>query len=155
MVDLGQRILHAARQQVRIRHPIVADFDTIEFCMFTDIESASDKTYRNATIMPPGRIDRSPCGTGSAARLAVMHAKGEIGFDETATMRSIIGSRFATRIVGATRVGELEAVLPTITGRAWIYSTGQYGVDQSDPFPEGFTLSDTWGEGIDHVIPHQ
>jgi len=80
---------------------------------------------------------------------------GARGLDigEEMTMRSTIGSRFGAEILDTVRLGDQEAILPRITGRAWIYSIGQYGVDPDDPFPHGFTLSDTWGTGIDHVIP--
>ncbi|MEM7429352.1 MAG: proline racemase family protein, partial [Pseudomonadota bacterium] len=153
LVSIGNRLLRAARAQLSVRHPLIADFDDLEFCMFTAVEDEGRRIYRNATIMPPGRLDRSPCGTGSAARLAVMHARGEIGTGEAATMLSAIGSRFETRITGVTQVGDRPAVLPTITGRAWIFSDGEFGVAASDPFQEGFTLADTWGDGIEHAIP--
>lgn len=153
LVKAGNQILRAAQQQITVQHPTIADFNQIEFCMFTDTEDADKNIYLNATIMPPGRLDRSPCGTGSAARLSVMHARGEIGVDTDVVMRSAIGSRFNTRIRGTTSVGDRAAVLPSIAGRAWIYSIGQYGVDPDDPFPLGFTLSDTWGDGIEHEIP--
>ena len=82
-----------------------------------------------------------------------MHAKGQIGVGEEIIMRSTIGSRFLSRIVGVTQVGNRNAVLPNITGRAWIFSDGEYGVSPCDPYPEGFTMADTWGDGIDHKIP--
>jgi len=152
LVKAGNQILRAAQRQLTVNHPTVDAFNKIEFCMFTDTENAAERILRNATIMPPGRLDRSPCGTGSAARLAVMHQRGEINVDDDVVMRSAIGSRFYTRIRETTTVGDRAAVLPSITGRAWIYSIGQYGVDPDDPFPLGFTLSDTWGDGIEHEI---
>ena len=112
-----------------------------------------DRLFTNATVMPPGRLDRSPCGTGSAARLAVMHAKSQVAIGDEVIMRSTIGSQFRTRIVGATQIGGLTAILPNITGRAWIYSNGEYGVCAQDPFCEGFTMADTWGDGIEHTLP--
>ncbi len=153
LVSIGNRLLRAAREQITVQHPVISEFNAIEFCMFTGVEDSARRVYRNATIMPPGRLDRSPCGTGSAARLAVMHARGDVGVGEEVTMRSAIGSRFLTRITGVTQVGDHQAVLPTITGRAWIFSDGEYGVNASDPFPDGFTLGDTWGDGIEHEIP--
>ena len=84
--------------------------------------------------MHPGRMDRSPCGTGTAARLAVMHARGEIAVGQTLTMRSVIDSEFQATITGATTLGEHPAVLPRISGRAWIHGLYQVGVDPSDPF---------------------
>lgn len=153
LVSLGQQLLASARKQLSVQHPLVPEFNTLEFCMFTSTENKSARIFRNATIMPPGRIDRSPCGTGTAARLAVMHAKGQVGIGDEVTMRSTIGSRFLSRIVGVTQIGDYNAVLPNITGRAWIFSNGEYGVSPDDPFPEGFTMADTWGDGIEHEFP--
>lgn len=155
LVSLGNRILAAARAQISVQHPEVAAWNKIEFCMFTGIEENRSKIYRNATIMPPGRLDRSPCGTGTAARLAIMHARGEIDVDEAVDMRSTIGSTFNARIVGMTRLGDRNAILPNICGRAWIYSDGEYGLSAGDPFPNGFTMADTWGDGIVHEIGAQ
>ncbi len=94
--------------------------------------------------MSPGRIDRSPCGTGTSARLAVLHRKGLIGTGETLDHESIIGTHFLGRVVDNTTVGDHPAVVTTISGRAWITGITQYGVDPDDPFPCGYTLPDTW-----------
>ena len=153
LVSLGNTILAEARRQLDVQHPLIQDFNKLEFCMFTGVENERERLFTNATIMPPGRLDRSPCGTGTAARLAVMHAKGQVDIGDEITMRSTIGSRFLSRIVGVTQVAGTKAILPNITGRAWIYSDGEYGVSPHDPFPEGFTMADTWGDGIAHTIP--
>lgn len=153
LVALGNTILADARRQFKVQHPLVPEFNTLEFCMFTGTENQAQQIYTNATIMPPGRLDRSPCGTGSAARLAVMHAKGQLDVGDQVIMRSTIGSRFLSRIVGVTQLGDISAVLPNITGRAWIYSDGEYGACANDPFTEGFTMADTWGDGIEHRMP--
>ncbi len=153
LVDLGNRIGAAARERIAVRHPTVPEFDRIAFCMFTGVEAGGERHYRNATILPPGRVDRSPCGTGSAARLATMRARGLIGLGEYVTMRSIIGTRFTVGVQADTRLGTRAAIRPRIQGRAWLYAVSQLGVDPSDPFPEGFTMSDTWGDGVVHEIP--
>ena len=153
LVQAGNHLLRLARQQSKVSHPGVAAFNAIEFCMFTGIESEKDRIYRNATIMPPGRLDRSPCGTGTAARMAVMHARGQLDLGITLKMRSAIGSHFSAKLVGVTQVNDRPAVLPNITGRAWIYADGEYGVMPGDPYETGFTLADTWGDGIKHEIP--
>jgi proline racemase len=90
----------------------------------------------------PGRIDRSPTGTGTCARLAVMRARGQIAMGERFDNRSIIDTRFHGRVIEKTMVGERPAVIPTIAGRAWLSGLIQYGYDPSDPFPEGFRLDD-------------
>ena len=153
MVDLGNRIKAAAESQIAVRHPEIPEFDHIEFVMFADTIDAEQRIFRNGTIMPPGRMDRSPCGTGTAARLAVMHQKGELSLGEKVQIRSTINSRFDAEITGETQVGTKPAITTRVTGRAWIYGIHQLGIDPSDPFPLGFTLADTWGTGIEHVIP--
>ncbi|MEX3007515.1 proline racemase family protein [Hoeflea sp. TYP-13] len=153
MVSLGNRIKAAAREQLPVQHPEIRQFNAIEFLMFVDDIDAAANAYRNATIMPPGRVDRSPCGTGTAARLAVMHARGEARIGQDFDMRSTINSRFSATILGTTTVGGRAAVLPRISGRAWIYSVTQLGTDPSDPYPVGFTMADTWGTDIAHAIP--
>ncbi len=153
MVELGNRIKTAAVSQISVNHPEIPEFDQVEFVMFADTIDPENRIYRNGTVMGPGRMDRSPCGTGTAARLAVMHEKGELAVGEKVQIRSTINSRFDAEITGETHVGDRRAVTTRITGRAWIYGMHQLGLDPSDPFPEGFTVADTWGTGIEHVIP--
>ena len=145
LVDLGLRIVHAAAEQIAVRHPEMPELDRIEYPMFvTGVCSGN----RHGTIIFPGRLDRSPCGTGTAARLAVMHERGELAAGEEISVRSIIGSEFRARIADLATVGDRDAVLPKVSGRAWIYGRHTLGVHPSDPFPFGYTLSDTWGPGM-------
>jgi proline racemase len=102
------------------------------------------KTSKNAVIVSPGRLDRSPCGTGSSARMALLHSRGELGFGEPFTHLSILDTEFSCRIAGTTVVGGIPAVIPTVTGRAWLTGISCYGVDPEDPFPQGYRLDDTW-----------
>ena len=95
---------------------------------------------RGATAIHPGWVDRSPCGTGTSARMAALHARGELALDTPYVHESIIGTRFTGRLVGETTVGDRAAVLPQITGRAWITGRAEYVLDPTDPFPEGFVL---------------
>jgi proline racemase len=88
----------------------------------------------------PGWFDRSPCGTGTSARMAQLHARGELALDTDFVNESYIGSRFIGRLVEETEVGGRPAVVPTVTGRAWLTGTAQYFLDPTDPFPEGFLL---------------
>ena len=88
----------------------------------------------------PGWFDRSPCGTGTSARMAQLHARGELPLHTDFVNKSYIGSRFVGRLIGETEVAGVPAVIPTITGRAWITGTAQYFLDPSDPFPTGFSL---------------
>jgi proline racemase len=86
----------------------------------------------------PGWFDRSPCGTGTSARMAQLHARGELPLHRDFVNESFIGTRFIGRLVEETAVGGLRAVVPTITGRAWVTGTAQYQLDPTDPFPAGF-----------------
>jgi hypothetical protein len=100
---------------------------------------------RNAVVVRPGRLDRSACGTGTSARLAVLHARGEIAVGEPLVHESVLGSQYTGTIVSTTGVGGIPAIVPSIAGQAWITDIAQLGIDPTDPFPEGYTLSDTWG----------
>jgi len=95
---------------------------------------------RHAMAIHPGWFDRSPCGTGTSARMAALHARGELALDTDFINESFIGTTFTGRLVGETTVGGLPAVIPTITGRAWVTGMGQYLLDPDDPFPAGFLL---------------
>jgi len=95
---------------------------------------------RHAMVIHPGWFDRSPCGTGTSARMAQLHARGELALDTEFVNESFLGTRFIGCLTGETEVGGRTAVLPTITGRAWITGTAQYLLDPSDPFPAGFQL---------------
>lgn len=100
--------------------------------------------FMNAVIVSPGRLDRSPCGTGTSARLALLHARGELKPGQLFRHESLIGSQFDARIDGTTRLGSYKAVVPAISGRAWITSLNQLVLDPSDPFQEGFVVGKPW-----------
>jgi proline racemase len=102
------------------------------------------KVSRNTVVIDPGKLDRSPTGTGCSARMAVLHAKGLMQTGERLIGRSIIDSRFDCSIVSETRVGNKAAILPSIRGRAWITGTHQIMLDPDDPWPEGYRVADTW-----------
>jgi proline racemase len=146
LVAVGERIKAAAAEQVPAVHPENPEIHTINQTLFAGpVEDSSEgKTARNAVIVSPGRIDRSPCGTGTCARLAVLHAKGLIKAGEVLDHVSIIGSHFLGRIEETTSVGDIPGVVNSISGRAWLTGIAQYGVDPDDPYPCGYTLPDTW-----------
>lgn len=98
-----------------------------------------------AVAIQPGKVDRSPTGTALSARMAVLHARGIMKTGERLTARSVIGSTFAGKILGEARVGALRAIQPEISGRGWITGIHQHMLDPSDPWPQGYRLSDTWG----------
>ena len=142
----GVRITRAANEQLGFTHPANPDWSHVSFCqMAAPVEVRGGvKTGRNAVAIRPGKIDRSPCGTGCSARLAVLHARGELGTGEPFVGLSPIDSRFDCRIEALARVGDREAVVPSLSGRAWITGTHQHMLDPDDPWPEGYRLSDTW-----------
>lgn len=142
LVDAGMRIHETARQRFLPRHPQFPGVEGIAYCMFA---GRDEHGLTNATIMAPGRLDRSPCGTGSSARLALMHQRGEIEVGQTHTFRSTIGSEFRAELLGTSAVGTSPAIRPRITGRGWIFSREEIGVDPEDPFFPGHRVSDCWG----------
>ncbi|PRY83089.1 proline racemase family protein [Donghicola tyrosinivorans] len=144
---LGERIKQAAVDQLPVGHPENPDIPGITNTEFIGpIRQEGDTLIsRNTVVVRPGRCDRSPCGTGCSARLAVMHAKRQITLGQTFIHESITGSRFTCAIDGLTRVGHYDAVIPAVAGQAWITGLYQMGMDPTDPYQQGFTLSDTWG----------
>jgi trans-L-3-hydroxyproline dehydratase len=145
LVVIGNRILAAVARQVVPRHPDNSDIQGVTFTEFAMPFEGAGRVSRNAVVVAPGRIDRSPCGTGTCARLAVLHARGKLRVGEGFTHESIIGSRFEAAIASETTVGGRSAIVPTIAGQAWITGVFQHGVDPSDPFKSGYTLPDLWG----------
>jgi trans-L-3-hydroxyproline dehydratase len=147
MARLGVRITAAADQQLGFHHPQNPDWRHFSFCLFAGplTKAADGWETTHAVSIRPGKIDRSPTGTAVSARLAILAARGLIGAGEILRARSLIGGQFEGRIVGAARVGDKPAILPEISGRAWITGTHQHMLDPADPWPQGYRLSDTWG----------
>ena len=146
LCEIGERIKQSAAVQIPAVHPENHEIHTINQTLFAGPMTEVDgiKTAKNGVIVSPGRLDRSPCGTGTSARLAVMYAKGTIGIGESFIHESIIGTKFRGNILEETLVGDIPAVNVAITGRAWITAFHQYVLDPGDPFPTGYRLSDTW-----------
>ncbi|MBB4003089.1 proline racemase family protein [Aurantimonas endophytica] len=147
LADIASRVHRAVDAQLDVQHPTTKGLGGISYTMFVDRDARGD--LRGATVLPPGRFDRSPCGTGNSARLACMVARGEAAVGDRFEARSIIGSKFDVGIFGETKVGDRPAILPRITGRGWIHGFHQIGLDPSDPFPEGYAVADCWGDGMD------
>ena len=144
LVALGNRITAAAARQLPVRHPENPDIHRVTFTEFAMPFTGPGTVSRNAVVVAPGRIDRSPCGTGTSARLAVLHARGRLGPGQGFIHESIIGSRFEAGIAGEVTVGGRAGIVPTIAGQAWITGVFQHGFDPSDPFRNGYTLPDLW-----------
>lgn len=146
LVTAGLKITHSANEQLGFTHPLNPEWSHISFCQIAAPVSRESgvATATNAVVIRPGKIDRSPCGTGCSARMAVLHAKGLLKVGETFIGRSIIGSEFECRIVSQCDIAGRPAIIPSLAGRAWITGTHQHLLDPSDPWPEGYRLSDTW-----------
>jgi proline racemase len=135
----GLAVTRAINAQAEPVHPTNAEIRGCHHVQF--LAPGSDARHsRHAMAINPGWFDRSPCGTGTSARMAQLYARGELGLDEDFINESFIGTHFVGRLVEETTVGDLPAVIPTITGRAWVTGTAQYVLDPDDPFPAGFVM---------------
>lgn len=139
LIERGLQIMAAINERARPVHPEDERIAGCRHVIFT-APGRDGASARNAVAIHPGWLDRSPCGTGTSARMAQLHARGELALDEPFVNESVIGSRFTGRLVAETEVGGRPAVVPEITGRAWITGMGQYLLDPEDPFPTGFAL---------------
>jgi proline racemase len=146
LAEAGMEIKALLAQQVKVRHPEIPSLDSIAYVMFRDYQP--DGSVITCTTLKPGRVDRSPCGTGSSANLAVLHARGRLKLGEVRVSRSIIGGTFLAEAIGETTVGGRPAVLPRITGSGWIFGRQHLRLSPDDPAREGFALSDTWGPQV-------
>ena len=142
---VGEKIRRAARAQLHVVHPENPQIRDVSIVQFHRPFEGAGKVSRNTCIVAPGRSDRSPTGTGTCARMAVLHARGQMGVGDVMIHESIIGSRFKGAIVGETTVAGRTAILPTVEGRAWITGLSSVMVEPDDPYPNGYVLSDTWG----------
>jgi proline racemase len=156
IVRVTEMIKAAAAEQLPVVHPDQPGFAGITIGQVSGPAHDPANSWRNATTVSTrafswddpatwtGVFDRSPCGTGTCAKMATLHAKGRLKIGEDFRHESIIGSVFTGRLLEETQVGQYEAVVPQITGTAWIYGFSSYVVDPTDPFPEGFTVGDIW-----------
>jgi proline racemase len=139
LVDSGLAIMRAVNEQLEFAHPERSEIDECRHVIFT-APGADGASARGAVAIHPGWLDRSPCGTGTSARMAQLFAAGELRLHEDFVHESVIGTRFTGRIVATTTVGEFAAVVPTIRGRAWLTGISTYLLDPNDPFPAGFLM---------------
>ncbi len=146
---IGRKIVTAANEQLGFRHPVLTGWDHISFCfMRGGLERVEGSlSSRNACVVNPGKLDRSPTGTGCSALMAVLHARGLLGLGESFIGRSIIESRFHGRIEEVTALEGRPAIIPSISGRAWITGTSTLLLDPDDPWPAGYKIADTWPAG--------
>ncbi len=143
---LGRKLVKAANAQLPFHHPDLPEWKHHSFCFLRGPLSREQGvlTSANACVINPGKLDRSPTGTGCSALMAVLHAKGLMKVGERYLGRSVIGSLFEGRIAAEASVGGKPAIIPEITGRAWICGTSQLLLDPDDPWPAGYKVADTW-----------
>ena len=148
--NLGSRITRAANEQLRFEHPTSA-WDHFSFCQIAgplEVDDDGAFSMRNTVVVEPGKLDRSPTGTGVSARMALLHAREIMRVGDRLRMRSVIGSEFVGRIEAEVTIGDgpgaRNGIVPTVAGRAWRYGRFTYHVDPTDPWPLGYRVTDTW-----------
>ena len=140
LAELGMRILAVANQAVDVRHTHLPHIDRIIDLRFYVEPGSEGADSRNVVILGDHMVDRSPCGTGTSAETALRHAQGRLEVGDSFVTESIIGTRFRGELVEETAVGDFPAVIPRITGRAYLTGFHRFALDEADPFPEGFHL---------------
>jgi len=145
LAEAGAQLRAQISRQITLKHPQQPELNQLAYVMFR--HQIDNSTWQTCTTLPPGRCDRSPCGTGSSANLAALAARGLVEVGDSLTSRSIIGGEFSVYCRGRTELSGQAAILPRITGRGFVYGFSQLGVDPNDPLAQGHILSDTWGEG--------
>lgn len=158
LVRVGEMVKAAAREQIPAEHPLEPTLSGITIMEWTGPPSGPGSHGRNTVVVSSGTLDwerpasftgvldRSPCGTGTCARMAVLHARGELGIGQDYVHEGILGTAWTGRLLAETTVGERPAVVPELTGSAWITGRAELSVDPDDPFPTGFTVGDLWGQ---------
>jgi proline racemase len=156
IVRVSEMIKAAAQEQLPVVHPLNPDIAGVTIAQLYGPPTHPDAHVKNAVTVSTGKLDwerpatwtgaldRSPCGTGTCARMAALHAKGELGLNKDFNHEGILGTIFTGQLIGETTVGSYPAVIPTLSGRAWITGFSNYVLDADDPFPEGFTVGDIW-----------
>ena len=137
---LGIQIRNIINKEIKIQHPVLEHIKTVDLVEFFDETDNPKANLRNVVVFGQGQVDRSPCGTGTSAKLATLHAKGKLKQGEKFVYESIASTLFTGEIVGVTKVGEYDAVIPQITGSAYITGFCQYVIDEDDPVKHGFRL---------------
>ncbi len=157
IVRVAERIKAAAREQLPVVHPENPGIAGVTIAQISGEPSKAEAHRKNTVVVSTGTLDwshpekwsgvldRSPCGTGTCAKMAALHAKGKLPLGQDFVHEGILGTTFTGRLIEETCVGQYRAVVPTLSGQAWITGFAQYVVDPEDPFPDGFTVGDIWG----------
>jgi proline racemase len=157
IVRVGEMIKAAANEQLPAVHPENSAIAGITIAQLSAPADHPRSDRKNTVIVSTGKLDwnrpsswtgaldRSPCGTGTCAKMAALHAKGQLPLHQDFVHEGILGTTFTGRLIAETRVGPYPAEVPTISGRAWITGIAQYVLDSDDPFPTGYSVGDIWG----------
>jgi len=161
IVRLGEMVKTAAREQLPVVHPENPDIKDITIAVVSGAATHPEAHLKNAVVVSTGQldwdrpstwtgaIDRSPCGTGTCAKMASLHAKGLLPLEQDFKHEGILGTIFTGRLLRETQIGPYKAVVPQLSGQAWVTGFAQYVVDPEDPFPDGYTVGDIWGGSMD------
>ena len=156
IVRISEMIKAAAAEQLPVTHPLQPDFSGVTIAELTAPPTRPDAHAKNVVTVSTGTldwdnpatwtgvIDRSPCGTGTCAKMATLYARGQLDLNHDFHHEGILGTVFTGRLIEEAKVGQYPAVVPTISGQAWITGMASYVVDAEDPFPDGFTVGDLW-----------
>ncbi len=159
LVRVGEMIKAATRERLPVRHPQNQEIVGPTIALLSGPPTRPDANLKNTVVVSTGVLDwdrpdswtgvldRSPCGTGTCARMATLHARGLLGLGQDFRHEGILGTVFVGRLLRESRVGDYRAVIPTISGQAWITAESKYVLDPGDPFPGGYTVGDIWGAG--------
>lgn len=138
--DLGMKIRDAVNEQIEIQHPTLEHIKTADLVEFYGPATSPDATYQNVVVFGEGQVDRSPCGTGTSAKLATLYHKGEMKVGDTFVYESILGTKFKGEIVAEKDLGDYKAIIPKVTGSAYITGFNTFLIDPKDPLKDGFVL---------------
>jgi len=156
IVRIGEMVKNAAKEQLPVTHPEQPGFEGITIAQLSGSPIGAGSDMRNAVVVSTGEfdwdrpstwtgvLDRSPCGTGTSARMATLYARGRLGLNQDFRHEGVLGTVFTGCLVEETRAGPYPAVVPTIKGQAWITGFASYVLDPEDPFPTGYKVSDIW-----------
>ncbi|WP_289140423.1 proline racemase family protein [uncultured Brevibacillus sp.] len=140
IISLGMAIKEAANEQLLFEHPLLPEINSIDLIEFSLPSLHQGIDYRNAVVFGSGQLDRSPCGTGTCAKMAVLHNTGKLDIGQSFFHESVINSTFEGRILGTVKVGPHSGIIPEIIGSAWITGMHQFVIEKADPFHEGFIM---------------
>ena len=146
-VRIAELIKGAAQEQLPVQHPENPAISGVSIAQLSAPATTPGAHRKNNVVVSTGNLgvlDRSPCGTGTCAKMACLHAKGQLPLNQDFVHEGILGTTFTGRLIERTRIGRYEAVVPTLSGQAWITGFAQYVVDPEDPFPNGYTVADIW-----------